>query len=133
MSSDDVMDWSTTPSSWAAVFEGEADLPIPAVVSRSPIKIGSDAAASPSSDTQVASGSHCEPLRYLPSPFINRSNCLETIDESADSEAGVMDEEVESGDQDSEMKRSVSSVSLHKRTHDVMEQLVTYLVTSRAD
>ena len=102
------MDWSDTPTSWAAVFEGEADLPIPAVVSRSPSKIGGNASASPSSDTQVASSSHCEPLRYLPSPFINRSNCLETINESADSEAEVVDEEIKAGDQDSEMQRSVS-------------------------
>ena len=108
MSSDDIMDWSATPTSWAAVFKGEADLPIPAVVCRSPGKFGSDVAASPSSDTQVASGSQCEPLRYLPSPFINRSNCLETIDESVDSEAEAVDEEIESGDRDSEMKRSVS-------------------------
>jgi len=108
MSSDDIMDWSDTPTSWAAVFEGEADLPIPTVVNRSPIKFGSDAASSPSSDIQVASSSQCEPLRYLPSPFINRSNCLETINESADSEAEAVDEGIESGDQESEMKRSVS-------------------------
>jgi hypothetical protein len=108
MSSDDVMDWSKSPTSWAAVFEGEAELPIPALANRSSHKDGKDASSSPSQVTQVASGSQCEPLRYLPSPFINKFNCLETIAESADAEAEVVDEEVKSSDQDTEMKRSAS-------------------------
>jgi hypothetical protein len=108
MSSDDIMDWSKSPTSWAAVFEGEADLPIPAVVNRSPLKDGKAASTSPSQVTQVASGSQCEPLRYIPSPFINKFNCLETIDELADTEAEVVHEEGKSGDQDTEMKRSAS-------------------------
>ena len=108
MSSDDIMDWSKSPTSWAAVFEGEAELPIPALVNRSSHKDGKDAASSPSRMTQVASGSQCEPLRYLPSPFINKFNCLETIAESADAEAEVVDEEINTGEQDTEMKRSAS-------------------------
>ena len=110
MSSDDIMDWSNSPTSWAAVFEGEAELPVPALSNRSPLKDGKDASASPSQIAQVASGSQPEPLRYLPSPFINKFNCLETIDESVDAEAEVLDEEIKSDDQDqdTEMKRSAS-------------------------
>jgi hypothetical protein len=108
MSTDEEMDWSKPPTSWAAVFEGEAELPIPAVVYRSSHKGEHDATASPSSITQVACGSQCEPLRYLPSPFTNRSNCLETIEEVADLEIEAVDEEIESDDQDTEMKRSAS-------------------------
>ena len=110
MSSDDIMDWSKSPTSWAAVFEGEAELPVPALSTRSPLKDGKDASASPSQIAQVASGSQPEPLRYLPSPFINKFNCLETIDESVDAEAEVVDEEIKSDDQDqhTDMKRSAS-------------------------
>jgi hypothetical protein len=108
MSSDDIMDWSKSPTSWAAVFEGEAELPIPALVNRSSHKDGKDASSSPSQLAQVASGSQAQPLRYLPSPFINKFNCLETIEESADAEAEVVEEEVKSGEQDTEMKRSAS-------------------------
>jgi hypothetical protein len=46
MSSDDVMDWSKSPTSWAAVFEGEAELPIPALANRSSHKDGKDASSS---------------------------------------------------------------------------------------
>jgi hypothetical protein len=107
MSSDEEMDWSKPPTSWAAVFEGEAELPIPAVVNRSSRNSENDALASPSSITQVACGSQCEPLRYLPSPFTNRSNCLATIEEVADLEIEAA-EETQLGDQDTEMKRSAS-------------------------
>lgn len=116
MSRDGEMDWSASPTSWAAVFEGDDEgLPIPERTQRS-LPNANISSSTASYDQKNANSSWLDlsgpdPIgRRCPSALITTlDSVLETIVEAIDeAEAGPVANGEVSGDQSTEMPRSLS-------------------------
>ena len=114
MSSDGDMDWSASPSTWAEVFEG-ADEELPLPVPARPTEASSSSSTLTRSPQSIAAcfnplDPNFTGLRYLKPPFINEGCVLETIEEAVadEIEEEPLNNVESSGEQNSEMKRSLS-------------------------
>lgn len=114
------MDWSASPTSWAAVFEGgdesgAEDSTANRIAAQASSVNVADASLVPLNKDVATRNSPGSSLRFLGSPDLNGCWGLNTIVESADSEAEAEDKDKDEDastkdkeDREMAMKRSVS-------------------------